>query len=271
MIGAMRKDFRNMALQLVGLTPAVCQNFLQQQQQHQLVGYDYPPFVIKQCTDRNNKNYVDNSVAKKRKQPFEPLLSNVTIDDVAIHFRCGDVIGINTDTYGLIRFDFYRDNISISATTIGIITQSFQIKQNREVDGYFVAPCQALTESLVEYLQSYFPDAVVRIRNQDETPALSYARLILAKQAFAGISTFSVFPALASFGIAYIPSNTKFSYFVPPLLLQKSKVNGIQMRNVSVLTSNQIKHNFTNIDGVILWLGGSANGTKVSNATNRLL
>jgi hypothetical protein len=45
----------------------------------------------------------------------------------------------------------------------------------------------------------------------NETIALAYARMIMAKQAIVGIGSFGVFPALATFGIGYIRNRTLLS------------------------------------------------------------
>jgi len=58
---------------------------------------------------------------------------------------------------------------------------------------------------LVTFLQREFPRAVVRVHNDpDETIALTYARMIMANQTFAVMSTFALFPAIANFGMGYI-------------------------------------------------------------------
>mmetsp|Transcript_1786 Transcript_1786/g.2626 ORF Transcript_1786/g.2626 Transcript_1786/m.2626 type:complete len:447 (+) Transcript_1786:171-1511(+) len=218
MAGAMREDFRNMALKLVGST----------------------------TSERHNQDQYANDHPNKK---IKPLVFNVTIDDVAIHFRCGDVLGIDTDTYGFIRFDSYRNNISPDASTIGIITQSFDGKENREQDRQFVIFCQELVGSLVTYIQGHFPKAIVSVRNVQETPALAYARLVLANQTFAGMSTFSIFPAIASFGTSYIQT-TRLSYFVKPI---EGVYSGVTMINGSILTSKQMR-NLGSFEESIAWL-----------------
>jgi hypothetical protein len=59
--------------------------------------------------------------------------------------------------------------------------------------------------AFVEQLSESFPKARIRIHNgSNETIALAYARMIMAKQVIVGIGSFGVFPALATFGTGYI-------------------------------------------------------------------
>ena len=142
-----------------------------------------------------------------------PLLSNVELDDVAIHFRCGDIMGSTWYVFHFVKFRTIADQISNATTqqSIGIVTQPFRTQtssQKRPVDDadmFGSELCIELTLSFQEYLQNGFPSARISIRNgPEETIALAYARLILADQAFAAPdSTFSVFPVLATFGTGY--------------------------------------------------------------------
>ena len=59
--------------------------------------------------------------------------------------------------------------------------------------------------SFVDYTQNRFPGARVRVLNDArETLALKYTRMIMANQTIVGISSFGVFPAMASFGTGYL-------------------------------------------------------------------
>ena len=138
--------------------------------------------------------------------PSTPLLPNVTLDDVAIHFRCGDIIEANPHaSYGYTRFSSLAKYISSEARSIGIVTQPFQ-GQNRRVDGTEHLRCPILIGALQQYLQERFPTTTVHVRNSpSETVALSYARFLMANQTLAaGISTFVYFPFMATFGTGYL-------------------------------------------------------------------
>jgi hypothetical protein len=149
----------------------------------------------------------------------EYLYPHVDIDDVAIHFRCGDIMkGFNSDAYGIVQYDSYRQYISPFTRTIGIVTASFNETLLRHRDQGTAKVCRLLIHGLVEYLQYFFPRAVISIRNgPEETLALAYARLVMANQTFCSPSTFSVFPAIASFGTSYI-QRANLTYFVAPMV-----------------------------------------------------
>jgi hypothetical protein len=59
--------------------------------------------------------------------------------------------------------------------------------------------------ALVDYLQQRHPNVRITIHNgPKETIALAYARMVLAQQTLACLSTFGIFPVLATFGTAYL-------------------------------------------------------------------
>jgi hypothetical protein len=136
-----------------------------------------------------------------------PLLPNIELDDVAIHFRCGDIMEVQPHyAYGYTRFSFVANYISNEARSIGIVTQPFQGQQQRRMDGTEHTRCPILIGAFQQYLQDRFPNATVQVRNSpDETVALSYARFIMANQSLAaGISTFVYYPFMATFGTGYL-------------------------------------------------------------------
>jgi hypothetical protein len=106
------------------------------------------------------------------------------------------------------KFSAYIKLISPETESIGIITQPFELTNQSR---YFDATknkrnkCKVLVSAFVEQLSESFPKARIRIHNgPNETIALAYSRMIMAKQAIVGIGTFGVFPALATFGTGYI-------------------------------------------------------------------
>jgi hypothetical protein len=148
------------------------------------------------------------------------LLKDVELDDVAIHFRCGDLMQSLHVHYGFMKFSSFANRIQNTTApfSIGIITQPFAPAANTTNDTNTVKVhrpadhgdgvdhlCYVTVHAFVNYLQARFPQARIRIRNgPDETIALAYARLVVANQAFLPISTFSVFPTLASMGRGYL-------------------------------------------------------------------
>ena len=169
---------------------------------------------------------------------MKPLVADAVVDDVAIHFRCGDILLIKTNTYGIVSFDAYRRLISPHARTIGIITQSFGRENNRDRDKHTTEVCKFLALGLTHYLQHHFPRASISIRNgPGETPATAYARLVLANQSFSALSTFSSFPSLASSGTAFIPKG-RLTYFCPAI---SERYSNVKMFDGQVLTSNKLR------------------------------
>jgi hypothetical protein len=98
--------------------------------------------------------------------------------------------------------------------------------------------CRTVVLDFVAYLQDRFPKTRVRIHNSpNETIALTYARMVLANQTIAGITTFAVFPVIACFGTGYIrrPDKTSIenSWLVNPRLDHL-------MNNTTATTNNSL-------------------------------
>jgi hypothetical protein len=129
-------------------------------------------------------------------------------DDALIHFRCGDLMNSNHPSFGFMTFSGYVRHVSPEARSIGILTQPFEDSEHSR--GNDNGPttrnrCRTAVMSLVEYINDRYPLATVRIHNNpDETIALTYARMIMANQTIVGISSFGVFPAIATFGTGYL-------------------------------------------------------------------
>jgi hypothetical protein len=130
------------------------------------------------------------------------------LDDAVLHFRCGDLMDSRHPSFGFMKFSGYTRHISPQAQSIGILTQPFDVgAQSRQADSsqYKRDRCRTVVYSLVEYIEQQYPDARVRIHNDiDESIALTFARMIMANQTIAGISSFGVIPAVSTFGTGYI-------------------------------------------------------------------
>lgn len=137
-----------------------------------------------------------------------PLFSPVELDDAVIHFRCGDLMVSDDTFYGFLKFSGYTKYISLDARSIGILTQPFETSsQSRPGDSGNEKRrrCRIACLSLVEYIQERFPSSKIHIHNgPNETIALAYARMVMANQTIVGLSSFGVFPVIASFGTGYI-------------------------------------------------------------------
>ena len=209
MLPLARQDFRRMAVALVGIPDQASPiNFAvsQFEQEYLLPEAQNPPFSPAPATGNIYRipihHYYQNG----------PIYPGVEFDDVVIHFRCGDVLmGAPGCGFHYVRFAEYTRLISPDAQSIGIVTQSFSLEpgvQARGVDKLATTGdrCRKLVqEGLVAYIQERFPKAKISIRNgPNETIPLAYARMIMANQTLAlNPSTFSLFPALTTFGMGY--------------------------------------------------------------------
>jgi hypothetical protein len=150
-----------------------------------------------------------------------PLIPNVTLDDVVIHFRCGDVMGgAKRDDFGMIKFSEYKKWISKDARSIGILTQPFEKERNRGKDAGKVEGCRRATYLLVDCLQTFLPNATISIHNgPTETLPLAYARLAMANQSFTSLSSFGIFPVIGTFGDGYFQKGNRgvnpFANYLP--------------------------------------------------------
>ena len=165
-----------------------------------------------------------------------PLFDGIVLDDVVIHYRCGDILlpGAPGPFY-FPKYDSYTKLISPEAKSVGIITQPFstadtsaQFRKRDQIDESG-ARCRVLVEGLVDYIYEHCPNIAaaakakatggdgdeqhggVTIHNgPNETVALAYARMIMANQSLLLFpSTFTSMPALSGFGTAYVTKPTK--------------------------------------------------------------
>jgi hypothetical protein len=154
----------------------------------------------------------------------QPILSNIEIDDVAFHFRCGDIITTKNKNYGFMKFRSYSKRLESKQQektqfrSIGIVTQPFsgssQVRQNdksHRIDDKCHTVLYAFKHFLEEQNYTYVifdkngSTQVEKVRvsirnNEEEFITTAYARLIMAKHVVVtGKSSFARFAALASF------------------------------------------------------------------------
>jgi hypothetical protein len=224
-----RNDLRRMAIQIFGARDKVTTHF---SEEHQL-----PP----------------------------PLFPEEELDTVAIHFRCGDVLGnLNkkvNDNYGMVAFQAYRDRIDPQVQSIGIVTAPFDPKHLRDLDAKHHKGCKRIVNELVDYLQTSFPRATVTIRNKpSDTVPMVYSRMILAQQTFCIRSTFCLFPAIASFRTSFFQQGG-VAYFVSPMA---DVYDNIELMEEDYLLSHQIFQ--LGLESTIGWLRGG----NPSNSTSAM-
>ncbi len=168
-------------------------------------------------------HYASEYVRKDLRAMADELLPSMedkgmTIDEVAIHLRCGDIISKklspNDKNYGFVKFQAYRKNIPPPVKSIGIVTAPFSDKNRRKQDFGSGEMCRTLVHELVDYLESHFPKAKVRVRNSpDESIPEVVSRLILAKHNFCVRSTFCLMPSIASYGTSNVQTGG-IAYFI---------------------------------------------------------
>lgn len=120
--------------------------------------------------------------------------------DIAIHYRCGDILGLHTQKYGILPHStFVRliearhdrdDNISIA------ILNGNQSTRPKDVE--FKGACQSIVEDFIGHLKQNFPNARISAPSNGSV-AVDYFRLIRARSmAICGASTFCLWPTLAN-------------------------------------------------------------------------
>lgn len=217
MLPFIQQDLRRMAISLMGLPNDTSHPAHEWYRQNQ---HTWAP-------SHPDRSYYRRPAQLGRDTDNFPLIPNVELDDVVIHFRCGDTMVAKETYFRFLKFKEYASRIDPSVKSIGIVTQSFgpsaeadsimdeQARARDQDDIYRVNVCRAVVHRFVGYLQQKFPDARIRIHNgKFESVALAFARLIMAKkQAFAyPDSSFSVYPVLATFGTGFHMKPTRSPY-----------------------------------------------------------
>mmetsp|Transcript_6936 Transcript_6936/g.19449 ORF Transcript_6936/g.19449 Transcript_6936/m.19449 type:complete len:684 (-) Transcript_6936:3357-5408(-) len=195
----------------------------------------------------------------------QPILPNIILDDVVIHFRCGDIMsGMGRNDFGLIKFASYKRYISPQAKSVGILTQTFNVSSRlafngiRSRDMEQAGKCQQATHLLVDYLRDYMGNDVrITIHNDavKETLPLAFARLVMANQSFVSLSTLGILPTIASFGHGYSQLGTEGcnwwnKYFTPATLENHT----IMQNELLPMGSIGIMLKQFGVQGVLDWL-----------------
>jgi hypothetical protein len=195
MIPYVRHELRRMAIALIGIpyedhpAAAFSKKYMQRQSSH-------------------GSGIMGTKMQLAATSQDEPLFPGIQVDDAVLHMRCGDLMMSNHPSFGFMKFSAFSKRLDKDTKSIGIVTQPFDLDgQTRKEDNGAtkLKNCRMLVHKFQDHLAEKFPDARIRIHNdRNETIALTYARMIMAKQTISPISSFSVFPALATFGKGYI-------------------------------------------------------------------
>jgi hypothetical protein len=182
---AMQYELRKMAIELVGVPSS-----------------NHP-------SARFEKEFLMSNDKRKRINPlYSP--NEYELDDAVLHFRCGDLMDSTHGGFSFMKFNGYTRHISPETKSIGILTQPFDDTVNTQTRTVDMAQhkrdrCRIVVNSLVNYIEERHPTARVRIRNgAGETIALTFARMIMANQTIAGISSFSAIASVVTFGTGFI-------------------------------------------------------------------
>ena len=125
------------------------------------------------------------------------------IPDVAIHYRCGDNFGA---PYGFIPFEVLKDRIVAAPDVVHTIYVLAEHRGRKTKDRpYLAVKCDIILNGLFEYLVENFPSAHVVVKRGSDDMFLDLARLTFAKTTICSISTFCLWPAVASNGTAFVP------------------------------------------------------------------
>ena len=121
------------------------------------------------------------------------------IPDAAVHYRCGDNF---VGDYGFLPFRAIKDKIPLSSRTIYVLAET----RNRKTveKQHLSSKCDAILYSLWKHLCHHFPKAKVVVKRGDDI-YIDMARLTFAKTTICSVSTFCLWPAIASNGTAYFP------------------------------------------------------------------
>jgi hypothetical protein len=209
------------------------------------------------------KSSIGSSVLSIPKRNSPPLLgrNRYELDDTVIHFRCGDLMDSEHPHFGFMKFSGYTRHISHEASSIGIITQPFELgAQSRKLDSdqYKRDRCRIVVFAMIQYIKQRYPKARVQIRNNvKETIAMTYSRMIMANQTIAGISSFGVMPAIATFGTGYIrlPESTMQSRWIERPRIDNLTNNVVLFQETNIIPVTDIKRMWENYgeDAVVEW------------------
>jgi hypothetical protein len=206
-------DLRRMAIGLVGKHPDPSHKSHRFVKQYLLPEADKPPYSPNPATGAIYRVPIHDYLSEEK----GPVYPNTDLDDVVVHFRCGDIMVKGHEKRYYSKFSQYSKLISTEAKTIGIVTQAFEVddgEQVRRADeiGKSGRRCRVVVTGLVDHLQRHFPNATISVRNDgpNETIAMAFARMIMANQSIAlTMSSFSIWPVLTSFGTGYYLSPSK--------------------------------------------------------------
>jgi hypothetical protein len=215
----------------------------------------------KNSNDNNDSSFSNNTMELSVPARGEsPLVPGVVLDDIVINFRGGDLLNSDHPGYGFMKFSAFSNRIPPNTKSIGIVTQPFDITfQQRGTDATSVKnqKHRVVVMAFVDFLREKFPQARITVHNgRTETIALAYARMVMANQAIVGITSFGVFPAIASFGTGYVrkPLHKGPNQFLMNPPIDQLADNIVLMDDPDLLMANTVRVLFQKPTGQALIL-----------------
>lgn len=202
-------------------------------------------------------------------QPFGnyPSSSRSTTATVGVTSKMKSLFGMLLRPFGKEKSSIMSD-ASTSAANNDATDVKEELQQRNHDAGLVVQQrCRTLVMALKKYIAKRHPKATIRIRNDpNETIALTYARMIMAKQVIGAMSTFSVFPVVGSFGTGYFlrpwqygPSTwlNKYHPFIVDPLTGKSNVVLFDEEKLALGAFTRELWESEGEEAVLAWFNGS--------------
>jgi hypothetical protein len=169
-----------------------------------------------------------------------------SLDDVTLHFRCGDILSYPFREYGYPRYRAYNFT-PYMFNSIGILTASLDVKHSRTVDIENAEKCKSLLFDMADYFTLKYPHINVTIRNTDSVKD-AYGRMIHSKLTWCNPSTFCVFPTLANVGHGFIVNSDLYPF------VRKIKSDHLKLVFAEILTTRKIVRKKMTTRKIIQWL-----------------
>jgi hypothetical protein len=177
---------------------------------------------------------------------FRDLSAPNSLDDVTIHFRCGDILSLPFHEYGYPRYRAYN-LLGNEFKTIGILSSPFGEIQSRSSDLFNAAKCKNVLNDYVDYFSSKYPYAKVSVRSNDSLEE-AFGRLIYSNQSWCNPSTFCLFPVLATHGHGFILDSELYPF------VRNIKSDKLTLVRAEMLHTKKILRKKMDVSRIIKWM-----------------
>jgi hypothetical protein len=180
------------------------------------------------------------------KSSLQGLDAPEQMDDVTIHFRCGDILSHPFHEYGYPRYRIY-DLLGHAFDSVGIMSAPFGEKQSRLSDLVNAAKCNKILYDYVDYFASQYPNVKVTVRNNDSLEE-AFGRLIHSNQSWCNPSTFCLFPVLATRGHGFILDSDLYPF------VRTMKSDKITLVQAEMLHTKKILKKKMTVNEILKWM-----------------